>query len=680
MRATGAIARIVMSEWDKTLMKILEEECGLLVENAARYVDDVRLLLKPINLGWRWVAKGMEFREDWKKEEEGKTNNEKTAEVLKCIMNSIFPSTQFTTETAEDFASATLPTLDTQLWVHNDKVMYSYYEKPTSSKQVIARKSAMSENGKVASLSQDLVRRLKNTNLELPQEEKNEIVNQYSRKLTTSGYSRDQVHRVVTAGLRGFEKMAKRQQEGLGNIHRPAAEGAAARNRAKLLGKTNWFKPRKCKEQAEHPAKAREAPLRRTNVTKRQAKPIQIDRSSKQMRTTSVLFVEQTPGGELARRYRQAEINLSAITGFRIKVVEKTGTAVKNILHKSNPWAEGFCSRANCYPCQTGEEKCCFVRSLVYTSQCVPCKEVGQVKMYIGETSRSAHERGGEHEADYKKRLEDSHILKHQQANHNGNPDATFQFRVAATFQSALTRQITEAVMIRRLGEENTLNSKGMFNRCSLPRLTVQDDRKGNQEAATKDNSLEFDSEMWPGTVGWINKRSKQPGIHPRKRKKLKLDQQALLRDNPRQEGIEKRKVCFESDHERECKRLRPEFEPEDELRKLTEEVKPTPVQVSKPIVLFDVFRNSKKSEKSKAKFTPSRKQKKMSLTSVVSQQGTDIRKFFKQNQNQVKPAVVQAVISPAQQLSKQSEGGKEKASNYGVRGGKSGVTWEPGP
>ena len=151
-----------------------------------------------------------------------------------------------------------------------------------------------------------------------------------------------------------------------------------------------------------------------------------------------------------------------------------------------------------------------------------------------------------------------------------------------------------------------------------------------------------------------------------------------MREDNPRKEGIEKRKVYFETEHERDCKRLRPEFEPEDELRKLTENWRPTTVQRSNPSKLFEIFTKSKKPlfpqqkcKKSKTKSTPSNKKK--SLTTVAAKPGPDIRNYLKQNQSCEKPAVVQ-------QLSKL---GKEKEllakCNYGVRDGESGVNWDPG-
>ena len=52
--------------------------------------------------------------------------------------------------------------------------------------------------------------------------------------------------------------------------------------------------------------------------------------------------------GELARKLRLAEEAIEKITGHRIKIVEKAGTMLKRVLHKSNPWAGGPCGRPDC--------------------------------------------------------------------------------------------------------------------------------------------------------------------------------------------------------------------------------------------------------------------------------------------------------------------------------------------
>ena len=65
----------------------------------------------------------------------------------------------------------------------------------------------------------------------------------------------------------------------------------------------------------------------------------------KSAETTSVLFVEQTRNGELARRLQEGEDRLAGITGFRVRIVELAGTMLKRALPNTNPWAGGQCER-----------------------------------------------------------------------------------------------------------------------------------------------------------------------------------------------------------------------------------------------------------------------------------------------------------------------------------------------
>ena len=98
-------------------------------------------------------------------------------------------------------------------------------------------------------------------------------------------------------------------------------------------------------------------------------------------------------------------------------------------------------------------------------------------RVYVGESSRSSYERGGEHARDYATAAQDSHMHKHAETEHAGEDRPRFIFRVVKTFENALARQVSEAVGIRRRGD-CTLNSKGVYNRCSLPRLVVEQQGK----------------------------------------------------------------------------------------------------------------------------------------------------------------------------------------------------------
>ena len=96
--------------------------------------------------------------------------------------------------------------------------------------------------------------------------------------------------------------------------------------------------------------------------------------------------------------------------------------------------------------------------------------------MYVGESARSANERTEEHWRGYREKREDSHILKHHILHHQGEGEPDFHMRVVGVYRSALTRQVAEAVRIRRWGEGVVLNSKSEFNRCQLGRLTLEED------------------------------------------------------------------------------------------------------------------------------------------------------------------------------------------------------------
>ena len=101
---------------------------------------------------------------------------------------------------------------------------------------------------------------------------------------------------------------------------------------------------------------------------------------------------------------------------------------------------------------------------------------------YIGETSRSAYERGKEHFTAFRDLNEQSHMLKHALLKHDGIELKKIEFgmRVTESFRSAIERQIGEAVKIERENRrgKKLLNSKSEFNRWEIPRLMAGTDKE----------------------------------------------------------------------------------------------------------------------------------------------------------------------------------------------------------
>ena len=337
LRASAAAARIVMGMFDRRLELVCRKE-NIKVKTRFRYVDDCRLILKSISRGWRWEDGRLKFRKTWELEEKkaGVSDEQKTAGVMLQIMDDIFPFLNFEMETPEQFPKSRLPTLDFQVWLKGERVQYLFFQKEMARKQVINKHSALGENVKISSINQNLVRRMFVTSEEVDMEERIKVVDEFGDQLQASGYSWKQTQDIVRAGLKGYENKLRKCKESNRNLHRSAEEGLHARKKNALLGPQRWFL-----------GKRKETKNTKSSGRQRKQTP----------KTVTVLFVPQTRRGELAKRLQHVENDIAKVTGSRVRVVERGGTMVKKILHKSIPWAGGNCVRRRCLPCFNNDGK-----------------------------------------------------------------------------------------------------------------------------------------------------------------------------------------------------------------------------------------------------------------------------------------------------------------------------------
>ena len=192
----------------------------------------------------------------------------------------------------------------------------------------------------------------------------------------------------------------------------------------------------------------------------------------------------------MAATMRSTLKRLEPMLGFRMKVVESAGTSLGNMLSNKNPWAGGKCGRSKCKVCEQTSESMedCKTKNVLYESRCCGCngtekKEKDRNLMdsrplpsiYVGESSRTLHERSVEHHRDYSKNKEDSHMRKHwEEAHKSDHEKPSFNQYVIKKYKSCLERQIGEAVRIQLRG--SVLNSVGVYNRSKLTRLVVDSD------------------------------------------------------------------------------------------------------------------------------------------------------------------------------------------------------------
>ena len=86
----------------------------------------------------------------------------------------------------------------------------------------------------------------------------------------------------------------------------------------------------------------------------------------------SVMFVDNSGGGELARRLQDAEEDLGKATGYKVRIVESAGSPLGMLLPSTNPWGPPNCERLDCVPCGRGDDKRmdCRKRNLLYKNRC----------------------------------------------------------------------------------------------------------------------------------------------------------------------------------------------------------------------------------------------------------------------------------------------------------------------
>ena len=278
-------------------------------------------------------------------------------------------------------------------------------------------------------------------------------------------------------------------------------------------------------------------------------------------------------------------------TGINLKVIERVGEKLEDLIHQSNPWENVDCNRVDCFTCQSSARsedmkfKSCKKRSVVYQTWCQTCLDIkklndkpdceldcepsvnlgnmvndqkvnycedseskklqklelegaehmeakdeidkqdnrlvvggiinvetemlqneklvknaknakiskkrgreieqnGPLYLYIGETSRSAYERGQEHLKDFEFKRTKSHYLRHAVECHpTVQPEKLkFKMKILSCHRSAFERQIREAVMIDIFSGPNLMNSKIEYSRCALPKITLNMGNKQQKE------------------------------------------------------------------------------------------------------------------------------------------------------------------------------------------------------
>ena len=266
-------------------------------------------------------------------------------------------------------------------------------------------------------------------------------------KLKNSGYNVKFRKEILDSALKAYEKMKEDDKNNVKPMYRSRDWNHEERQLSKAKKKLNWWNSEKSK-----------------------------------IKYRSVLFVAPTPGGVLVKELRKREAELNKNSKERIKIEEKGGLKLKDILVAKNPFKKSKYVEKTCPLCTSSEVVVssedgvkipCNTNNVGYRWLCLTCKDRNITKVYEGETGRSARIRGAEHVRDLEGKKEKSALFKHKMNDHQ-NENVKFQMKITNKFKDALTRQANEAVRIYSVPGPNSLNSKAEFNHPPMARVVVE--------------------------------------------------------------------------------------------------------------------------------------------------------------------------------------------------------------
>jgi hypothetical protein len=253
--------------------------------------------------------------------------------------------------------------------------------------------------------------------------ERTQHIQDFMGRMELSGYNKGDRTSVYMGAKKKFEKQVNDHAAGIRPLYRPKSWNKTERKKLKKEKKRNWY-------------------------------GINYD---------GVYFVQPTINGLLAKKCRR----IFQTSKLKIKVVERSGRSMRQLLTTSNPFTNGRCPNENCCVCtrcSPNTKHPCKTRECVYEIKCNTCSHT-----YIGETSRSLEERIKEHLHLYDTQNKNSVLFQHASEKHTAQQDhVQWSVRVRAKCPSdAALRQATEATLISI--EKPTLNKKSEFgdqNRC----------------------------------------------------------------------------------------------------------------------------------------------------------------------------------------------------------------------
>ena len=333
---TGEVSRLYMLRWDDKFLTKLRK-LRLSPQMYVRYVDDTLIVSEVIQPGVRYDSKKsiLRFNADLVPEDEAKSDDIRTFEVLRSIADSIDSDIQWEEDVPTNHASNKLPCLDMELWMVDSQVMFQFYSKPMASKSLIHFKSALSSQIKRSSIFSEGMRRLLNCHPDLSWEVKAEFLTDFANSMRISGYNQKYRREMIQGVIKRYNDLIESVQSG-----------------SRLLYRSKQM--------------MREAKLAKGGIS---AASWHLRGDIKQTVNVSI-----TPGAELSNSLKRRIGDMIGPDKGKTLVIEKGGMNLLGGIYKSDPFKKQGCRwNENCI---VDGKVDCMDSNLVYKITCKQCGDM----------------------------------------------------------------------------------------------------------------------------------------------------------------------------------------------------------------------------------------------------------------------------------------------------------------
>ena len=167
---------------------------GINVTMYSRFKDDIFISASSLEKGTKLADGRLIVDMEKKEEDECKSDDEVTMEVIRQVAEQVDPMIKFTIDVPSYHEDNKIPVLDLKIKMNKEmvnRIDYEFYEKPTKNPKNLLAESAINSSTKRTILTQECLRRIRNTKIEIGEGVRNEHLNRFMIKMKNSGYSQN---------------------------------------------------------------------------------------------------------------------------------------------------------------------------------------------------------------------------------------------------------------------------------------------------------------------------------------------------------------------------------------------------------------------------------------------------------------------------------------------------------